>query len=136
MTVLIQKGLNEIIMQKTGIDEGQLKKMEKLFEGNLGGAIDQNFSMPINNGTGTYNYSKTSWGVTIDGYVMITAPENGTWHLIARDGDKVVFDREGVTRGQQASFCYRTGFKLNLTVTAIWSEKKDTTLNGIIHAKY
>ncbi|WP_229390939.1 hypothetical protein [Methanosarcina sp. DH2] len=136
MTVLIQKDLNEIIMEKTGINEGQLKKMEKLLEENLGGAIDQNFSMSIKNGTGAYDYSKTSWGVTIDGYAVITAPDNGTWHLVAKDGDKVVFDKQGVTKDQQVSFSCHSGFKLNLTVTATWSEKKDTTLNGRIHAKY
>mgnify|MGYP000939924001 CR=1 FL=1 len=136
MTVLIQKDVNEMIMEKTGIDEGQLKKMEKLLGEGLGGSIDQNFSMTIKNGTGTYTNSKTSWGVTIDGYAVITAPDNGTWHLVAKDGDKVVFDKQGVTKNQQVSFTYHTGFKLNLTVTATWSEKKETTLNGHIHAKY
>lgn len=136
MTVLIQADLNKIIMEKTGINEDQIKKLEQLSRNGLGGTIDQDFSMSIKNGTGSYNYSTTSFWVTISGYAMITGPDEGNWHFVAKDGNNVIFDQQGVTKGQKVSFNYKTGFNLNLTLTATWSEKKDTTLTGHLNAQY
>ena len=64
----------------------------------LGGSIDQNFSMPIVNGSGSYNYSTTSFWVTISGYATITGPDEGNWHFVAKDGNNIIFDRQGYER--------------------------------------
>ena len=72
MTVMVQTDLNRIFMEKTGINEVQIKKLEQLSKDGLGGSIDQNFSMPIVNGSGSYNYSTTSFWVTISGYALFS----------------------------------------------------------------
>ena len=136
MTVMVQTDLNRIFMEKTGINEVQIKKLEQLSKDGLGGSIDQNFSMPIVNGSGSYNYSTTRFWVTISGYATITGPDEGNWHFVAKDGNNIIFDRQGVTKGQQIPFKYKTGFTLNLTLTATWSEKKDTNLTGYLNAQY
>jgi hypothetical protein len=132
MAVLTQTDLRKIMMEKTGINEDQIKKLEKLSSEGIG-PIDEDISIPIKHGTGIYNFSKHAFPLTISGYGMITAPDEGSWHIVAKDGNNVIVDKQGVKKGQQISFSYRIGFTVNLSVTATWSEINDTTLTVHVH---
>lgn len=139
MAALIHKtDLNKIVMEKTGINEDQLKKLEQLSKAGVSanGSYETDFSVPIKNGTGTYSLSKTTWWVKINSVVVIQSPAEGSWHIIVRDGSKEIFNRDGITKGQPVSFNYSTGFSVDLNITFIWSEGKDTTLNGHVKVSY
>lgn len=133
-TVSTQTNLREIIMEKASISEDQIKMLEQLSKAGIG-PIDKDISIPIKNGTGTYEYSTKAIPLTITGYGMITVPDEGSWHIVVKDCNDIIVDKQGITKNQQISFSYKTGFKVNLSVTATWSEIKDTTLSMHIHVK-
>jgi hypothetical protein len=125
------------IQSKLGISDEVADKLNRLYEGaKLDGVIDEDVCFDIINGYGHGELDKTTWGVTIDGNFTITSPDNGTWHIIAKDGDKVIFDVNGIKKGNPIHIHYKTGFKLHLKVEAWWSEGGNTKLCLHIHASY
>ncbi|MGB9929469.1 MAG: hypothetical protein ACPK85_13900 [Methanosarcina sp.] len=139
MAASIQKtDLNKIVMEKTGMNENQLKKLEQLSKAGVStnGVYETDFSVPVQKGTGTYKLSKTTWWVKISGALVIQSPEGGTWHIIVKDGNKEIFNRDGITKGQPISFDYSTGFSVDLNIIFVWSEGKDTTLTGHVKVSY
>jgi hypothetical protein len=87
--------------------------------------------VPVQNGQGTLTSEKvTSWGVTIEGTVTVTAPANGTWNITATDlvYDKVVYQASGLGVNESKSFSYKTGFHVQLSIAASWSVQDSTTL--------
>lgn len=126
------------IAEKIGVSEAQLAKIEHLSKAGVvvGGSIHKDFSINIVNGSGCFSYSKNTWWVTINASGKIIAPPEGIWHIIVKDGDKVIFDKAGIKAGDLISFSYHTGFSIDLTMTAIWSEQKNTTLTGYLDISY
>jgi hypothetical protein len=126
------------IMEKAGMNETQMAKIEQISKEGLvvNGKISQDFSINIVNGSGSYRYSKNTWWITINGYAVINGPSGGTWHFVAKDGKNVIFDQDGVKVGQQIPFKYKTGFSVDLTVTATWSQGGNTTLTGHLEVNY
>lgn len=126
------------IAEKIGVSKAQLAKIEQLSkEGAVfDGSIHKTFSINIINGSGSFSYSTQTWWVTINASGKITAPPEGTWHIIVKDGDKVIFDKAGIKAGDLISFSYHTGFSVDLKMTAIWSEPKNTTLTGYLDINY
>ena len=99
--------------------------------------IDQTASVTINAGHGSKAIKKTpTLGKTINGYFEIQSPDNGTWTLTAKDGNKVLKSFSGCVKGTQYSFSFKTGIfdVIDLIVDADWSEKADTTLVVHVHA--
>jgi hypothetical protein len=125
-------------MDKVGINEIQLAKIEQVFKDGLGihGTIDKDFSIDIKNGQGKYEYSTKTYGVTVDGYITINEPKDGTWHFIAKDGREPLFDEDGIKLPWTQHIHYKTGFSVDLVLTAIWSNKSDGTLKGHLHLDY
>jgi hypothetical protein len=134
----INMDVKKKIMEEAKINETQLTKIEQLFEEGIAvrGTIDQDLSITIKNGTGTAKLSKTTWWVSISGNATIKSPDEGSWHIVVKDGNDIIFDKRDVKKGQIIDFKYKTGFKLNLNATAEWSEKKDTTLVIHLHLNY
>ena len=138
------KNLGTVIESKSkeihtqlGISDDAIAKMNKLHEGALlGGTLDTDVSFNAPGGHGSGTFKKNTWWVTIDGYFMITSPDEGTWHIVAKDGDKLILDVNNVHKGDQIHFHYKTGFSVNLTVEAWWSAARDTTVVVHIHATY
>jgi hypothetical protein len=124
---------------KLGIGDEVAEKLNRLFEGDkpsLGGTIDQDVCFDISKGYGSGKLDKTTFWVTIDGIFTITSPDEGLWHIRAKDGDNIIFEANAVRKGDPIHFHYKTGFKLNLAVEAWWSEGRDTKLCLHIHATY
>ncbi|HII80493.1 MAG TPA: hypothetical protein HA261_08900 [Methanosarcina sp.] len=89
-------------------------------------------SIPVKNGRGFAETSKTTLKVTVSGYFEIISPEGGTWSILAKMNGNTILDVHDVKKGQKLKFSHKTGLKTKLEVEAIWSEKKDTTLK--VHA--
>lgn len=128
----------KIFMDKTGINETQLAKIEQLSKEGLGvsGTIDQDFSINIVNGIGNYTYSKITWWVTVNGYIEFTEPTEGTWHFTALDTKSMIFNQSGIKLTTRIPINYKTGFTVDLALTAEWTEKEKGTLKGHIHLDY
>ncbi len=126
------------IAEKIGVSEAQLAKIEQLSKAGVvvGGSIHQDFSINIVNGSGSFSYSKTTWWVTLNFSGKIIAPPEGTWRIIVKDGSKVIIDKAGTKAGDLISFSYGTGFSVDISVTAIWSEMENTTLTGYLDISY
>jgi hypothetical protein len=125
------------IQSQLGISDDLAAKINNLYEGApLGKSIDTDISFNAPGGHGSGTFKKTTWWVTIDGYFMITSPDGGTWHIVVKNGDKVILDVNNVHKGDQIHFHHKTGFKVNINVEAWWSEKRDTTVAVHIHATY
>ena len=134
----LAESVSSDILSRAGISDEAAEKLTRLHEEaiDLGGTVDQDITVPITNGRGSGETKKTTWGVTIKGYFEITEPSNGTWTITAKDGGNTVFSRSGIKKGDKVDFSYKTGFKLDLKIEAIWSEGGNTTLEAHIHATY
>lgn len=126
------------IADKIGMSEAQLAKIEQLSKAGVvvGSSLHQDFSINIVNGSGSFGYSKNTWWVTINVSGKINAPPEGTWRITVKDGGTVIFDKAGIRQGELISFSYGTGFSVDLTMTAIWSELANTTLTGYLDISY
>lgn len=147
MTVLISEtpdlekisiNTRNYIAEKIGVSEAQLAEIEQLSKAGVvvGSSIHQDFSINIINGSGSFSYSKHTWWVTINVSGKIIAPQAGTWRITVKDGGNVIFDKAGIKAGDLISFSYGTGISIDLTVSATWSELKNTTLTGYLDISY
>jgi hypothetical protein len=59
---------------------------------------------------------------------MVTSPNDGVWHIIAKDGDKIIFNENSIKKGTPIHFRYKTDLKLHLRAEAWWSEGRSTKL--------
>lgn len=134
----LTESMSNDILSRAGISDEAAEKLKRLYEEapELGGEIDQNIEVKITNGRGSGEVEKITCWVTIKGDFEIDEPANGTWTITAKDGAKTVFNRSGLKKGEKVEFSYKTDFKLNLKVEAIWSEGGDTTLKAHISATY
>ena len=126
------------IMGHIGINDAQLKKLITLSQEEflLGGTKDITFKLPIKNGKGHQSVSQTTAWVTISGDFEITSPDEGTWDIVVKDGKDTILNKSDVKKDQKISFKHKTGFTVNISLDATWSESKDTTLVAKIHASY
>ena len=136
-TKILKSALGEI-KAKAGISEEIELKLIQLEEKGLivGATKDMAFDIHVKNGKGSYTNKATTAWVTIQGDLVINSPSDGTWTVVAKADGNVVVNQKGVKAGDHVKFKYRTGFTLTLDVNFTWSEKKDTTLKGIVHASY
>ena len=118
---------------QAGLSDEQLEKLEAIV---LKGSIDDDISVSVKNGHGTASKSKTTWGITLEGYFKIKSPDNGTWKLVVKDDNHTIINKSGVKKGEQIPFKYHTGFKTSMHFDVKWSEKKDTTLTIHVKGKY
>lgn len=134
---ILKSTLNEI-KAKAGISEEIGIKLSQLEENGLvvGATKDMPFNIHIKNGKGSFHDKATTAWVTIKGNLVINSPPDGTWTVVAKANGHVVVDQKGVKAGEHIKFKYKTGFTLTLDVDFTWSEKKDTTLKGMVHASY
>jgi len=134
-------GLDEFLQQISshagagaGVAEGTGAEDESYSDAAAAVALPQVTHMvdvPVVNGQGELTSERvTSWGVTIEGTVTVTAPPNGTWDITATDLEynTVVYQATNLGVNQSKSFSYKTGFHVQLKVVATWSEQGSTTL--------
>jgi len=120
------------------LTDAQLAKLINLAQEEviLGATKDIDFNLDVKNGKGSQSVSKVTFGVTISGTFEITAPDEGTWDIVVKDGNDTILDKKGVKKGDKIDFKHKTGFKANISLNVTWSEAKDTTLKAKIHATY
>ncbi|WP_242492544.1 hypothetical protein [Methanolobus psychrotolerans] len=125
-------------MGHMGINEAQFGKLVKLSQEEvlLGASKDITFKMAVKNGKGHASASQTTAWISISGYFEITSPDEGTWNVIVKDGNNTILSQTGVKKGQRIDIIYKTGFSVNLSLDATWSESKDTTLAANIRVTY
>lgn len=133
--------MEQQLTARYGIDATTIQTLKELESAApaFGGTIDQDFSIKIKNGKGSETSpSKTTFWVTIDGTAEITAPQEGTWDVTVEDlvANKTVCSKSGWKAHEPITCRYKTGWSAQLKITAIWSEKKDTTLTIHIKATY
>jgi len=134
----LTESVSNDILSRAGISDETAEKLKRLYEEapELRGTVDEDIKVKITSGRGSGEVDKTTCWVTIKGNFEIKEPGNGTWTITAKDGAKTVFNRSGLKKGEKVDFSYKTDFKLNLKVEAVWSEGGDTTLEAHIHATY
>jgi len=92
-------------------------------------------SVNITHGSGSMQSEKeTSAWATISGNIVINSPSNGTWTITVMDiyENKQVFNHSGMVAGTPYPYSYKTGWSVQLSVTAQWSLTDDTTLKGTV----
>lgn len=126
------------IKKHLGLTDAQLAKLTKLGQEEvlLGATKDIDFNLNVKNGKGSQSVSQVTLGITISGTFEITAPDEGTWSIVVKDGKDTILDKKGVKKGDKIDFKHKTGFKANISLNVTWSEAKDTTLKAKIHASY
>jgi len=128
------KALREDIKSRLGISDELAERLET--PKNLGGHKDVTFNIPIKNGYGCGSDKETTWSVHIHGYGEILAPDDGTWHIVAKENGHTFLDKDGIKKGDQVSFSTSTGMKTTFEICGTWSEKQDTTLKIKMHIDY
>lgn len=112
-------------------DDELLAHLEKLYESgmNLGGQINDKFTIPIKDGHGELNFSKIGLGVTLTGTLEIVSPNYGSWKISADIGGENI-TKDNVQSGEKISFSEKTNLfgKTKIKIVATWDQEKDTDL--------
>jgi hypothetical protein len=122
------------IHSKLGIDGDVVEKLRGLRA--LNGTKDIEFDISVKQGKGSGSSEQTTWWKTLTGYGEILAPDEGSWHIVAKIDGKTFIDKTGVQKGQKINFTTGTGFKSKFEIDAEWSEIKDTDLKLKLHVTY
>jgi hypothetical protein len=94
----------------------------------LGMTVDKDITIPINNGTGTWNGSYPTLFVTVSGSVTIILPDNtDQWWINALDGNKTIYQGEAY-HNVPVSVNYKTGLKIDLQISV--SDKSNPSFSG------
>ncbi len=132
------KAAQKVLSHNTATAYGAPPTGEQKWNAPVMGRDDKQFSITVKEGHGTTE-QKVNIGFPViltNGYIKITSPPQGTWHIRAVDTvqNKVVFDQANLVANQEYPFNdYQTADSIDLVVTADWSIPQDINLTGILH---
>ncbi len=122
--------VEQIIMEKTGINEEQMRKLGVVLQDELVPNGSTTISIDVKKGHGSKDQDVPIL-FPIKGVVTgtIIAPDEGNWRVVVKNTQKTVnFDESGLKKGDQRKVNYSKGWGTDsIHVNVFWNIEKDTT---------